>query len=306
VAKPATPHVQMNPETPSQHHDAIVQAAAILDQADALLIHAGAGMGVDSGLPDFRGNEGFWVAYPPFKARGLSFVDLANPIWFHHDPHLAWGFYGHRLDLYRRTTPHAGFSILKRWGDQMSRGCFVFTSNVDGHFQAAGFAEDQVCEVHGTLAAAQCLHQCGVGLIPTRDLVVQVDPADFRARDPLPTCPRCGGPIRPNVLMFGDFGWDSSRTDQQRQRLRSWLSHATEPHGRLAIIELGAGRAIPTVRSFSEHLAQSHNVTLVRINPREPEIPSNHQGRHLSLALGARAALEAIDRQRTDAASGSR
>jgi len=53
---------------------AIAQAARAIRQADALLIGAGAGMGVDSGLPDFRGPEGFWRAYPPFRQRGLRFA----------------------------------------------------------------------------------------------------------------------------------------------------------------------------------------------------------------------------------------
>src|SRR5438093_10269086 len=88
-------------------------AAEAIRSAEALLIGAGAGMGVDSGLPDFRGDEGFWKAYPPFKKLGLSFVELANPNWFHSDPALAWGFYGHRRNLYRSTQPHQGFAILK-------------------------------------------------------------------------------------------------------------------------------------------------------------------------------------------------
>src|SRR5438445_8809587 len=89
------------------------RAAGAIARADALLIGAGAGMGVDSGLPDFRGTEGFWNAYPPFRKLGLSFVDLANPRWFRSDPELAWGFYGHRLNLYRATQPHAGFELLR-------------------------------------------------------------------------------------------------------------------------------------------------------------------------------------------------
>src|SRR5215470_1992864 len=92
-------------------------ADAVLD-AEALLIGAGAGMGVDSGLPDFRGNEGFWNAYPPYKHLGLSFVELCNPRWFDSDPAMAWGFYGHRMNLYRATTPHEGFGILRRWAEQ--------------------------------------------------------------------------------------------------------------------------------------------------------------------------------------------
>ena len=54
------------------------EAARIVADARALLITAGAGMGVDSGLPDFRGPEGFWRAYPAFRRLGLDFVSLAT------------------------------------------------------------------------------------------------------------------------------------------------------------------------------------------------------------------------------------
>src|SRR5437763_454928 len=92
--------------------DATIRRAALaVSSADALLFTAGAGMGVDSGLPDFRGDRGFWKAYPAFERLGLSFVDQANPQWFLDDPTLAWGFYGHRLTLYRATEPHPGFSL---------------------------------------------------------------------------------------------------------------------------------------------------------------------------------------------------
>src|SRR5512143_1476726 len=98
------------------------QAAEAIAQAEALLIGAGAGMGVDSGLPDFRGPEGFWRAYPPYRKLGLAFEDLANPRWFDDDPALAWGFYGHRLNLYRKTAPHAGFAVLKRLAARAPQG----------------------------------------------------------------------------------------------------------------------------------------------------------------------------------------
>ena len=100
------------------------RAALALSEADALLVTAGAGMGVDSGLPDFRGNEGFWKAYPPMAKLGVSFVEMANPFWFDRDPSLAWGFYGHRLNLYRRTVPHAGFRQLLEIGRLKKKGLF--------------------------------------------------------------------------------------------------------------------------------------------------------------------------------------
>src|SRR6202000_33652 len=108
------------------------RAAQAIQGADAFLITAGAGIGVDSGLPDFRGAEGFWKAYPVIAKLGLSFSQMANPSWFETDPALAWAFYGHRLNLYRRTVPHSGFQLLLRAAKQKPKGYFVFTSNVDG------------------------------------------------------------------------------------------------------------------------------------------------------------------------------
>jgi NAD-dependent SIR2 family protein deacetylase len=85
---------------------------------------------------------------------------MANPARFAEHPEHAWGFYGHRLKLYRETVPHEGFSILRRWADRMPRGAFVFTSNVDGQFQIAGFPESRVDERHGSIHAPQCLQGC--------------------------------------------------------------------------------------------------------------------------------------------------
>src|SRR5579862_6369550 len=124
------------------HEEDIARAAAAVAGAGALVIGAGAGMGVDSGLPDFRGTQGFWRAYPVYEKLGLDFASMANPRWFERDPAFAWGFYGHRLELYRRTEPHAGFAILRGWAEKKEHGAFVFTSNVDGHFQRAGFGAD--------------------------------------------------------------------------------------------------------------------------------------------------------------------
>ncbi len=246
-------------------------------------------MGVDSGLPDFRGGSGFWKAYPPYAKLGLDFVSLANPRWFAEDPELAWGFYGHRLMLYRETVPHDGFAILHRWMSGMRGGGFVYTSNVDGHFQKAGFSADQVYEVHGAIGAMQCLSECGVEIFSAHTYSLTIDPQTMRAIPPLPKCPRCGATARPNILMFGDWGWDSTHAETQQRRLRSWL--ASVEGGSLVIVECGAGTAIPTVRLTCQEIARRHDATLIRINLREPEAPEGH----ISLPMRAYEALQAID-----------
>lgn len=273
-------------------NDLLRRAADAIAGANALLIGAGAGMGVDSGLPDFRGDQGFWKAYPPYAKLGLRFVDMANPRWFETDPEMAWGFYGHRLNLYRAARPHAGFQILRDWAARMARGAFVYTSNVDGHFQKAGFDADSVLEVHGAIDWMQCTRRaCAVGLFPVgpgETPLVRVDETTMRAVPPLPACPSCGALSRPNILMFGDGDWDEGRAFAQEERFRAWLRRAAGP--RLVVVECGAGTAVPTVRRLCEWEAAQHGGTLIRINPREPQVPAGHIG----LATGALAGLKSI------------
>ncbi|MGD9253030.1 MAG: Sir2 family NAD-dependent protein deacetylase [Holophagae bacterium] len=268
----------------------IESAARAVADADALLITAGAGMGVDSGLPDFRGDAGFWKTYPPLKQLGISFVDMANPGWFSRDPELAWGFYGHRLNLYRSTTPHQGFQILKRWAESAAHGGFVFTSNVDGQFQAAGFSEDQLLECHGSISHLQCTTPCCDEIWSADELHVEVDDETFRTVSELPACEHCVTALaRPNVLMFGDWHWAAGRTAGQEGRFQQWLQSAAGPS--LVIVEMGAGSAVPTVRMTSERVARACSAKLIRINPREPQVPYGQIG----IEGNALETLEAID-----------
>jgi NAD-dependent SIR2 family protein deacetylase len=263
-------------------HADLQRAAEAVASAEALLIAAGAGMGVDSGLPDFRGPEGFWKAYPPF--RGRRFSDLSTPHWFLTDPALAWGFFGHRLNLYRVAMPHRGFDILRRWGESKPLGTFVFTTNVDGQFQKAGFPESGIVERHGSIHYLQCTRQCGQPIWPANGLRVDVDESTIRARSELPVCPGCGEIARPNILMFGDWEWDPARYAAQAVNYEEWLSQVQGC--RLVAIELGAGLAIPTVREECEERGQ----VLIRINPREADTPAGG----IPLAVGALEALEKI------------
>jgi NAD-dependent SIR2 family protein deacetylase len=283
----------MNSLSKSQDHstrpsEAMTHALELLEQADGLVIAAGAGMGVDSGLPDFRGNQGFWKAYPALGRAGMNFYEVASPDTFHRDPRLAWGFYGHRLQLYRETWPHEGFGILQSWAARMPNGVFVFTSNVDGQFQKAGFDDERIAEVHGSIHHLQCLSPCRQNIWPADALVPDIDASECRWRGDLPACPHCGGLARPNILMFGDDGWVADRQAEQLKRLQAWLSGVRRP----LVVEIGAGTAVPTVRHFSHQVIQAWGGRLLRLNPDEATVPS---AMDVGLPMGGLQAIRALD-----------
>ncbi len=263
------------------------KSAEVIRNAGAVVISTGAGMGVDSGLPDFRGDKGFWNAYPMYERLGINFFEAANPSHFAMDPAFGWGFYGHRAALYRAAEPHAGYNLLLAWIDKFELDYFVVTSNVDGHFQKAGFAEEKIYEVHGSINYLQCLTPCRDDIWPNGE-DVPVSHSDMRARH-IPRCPHCGAVARPNILMFGDYAWLSLRSDRQHSNFYRFLNQ--HRNDRLAVIEMGAGTAVSTIRRMSEHLGGQRLATVIRINPREPHIPYPH----ISLPCTALQALRGID-----------
>lgn len=271
-------------------NNGIRKAAELIGAADGLVIAAGAGIGVDSGLPDFRGTDGFWAAYPSLAQSGIDFQRAASARHFAQMPRRAWGFYGHRLTLYRRTIPHAGFALLKKWGDAKPKGCSVFTSNVDGQFQTAGFDAMRINECHGSIHYLQCGAASRPLIWRADQFIPEIDESACDLLGPLPVCPYCGGLARPNILMFEDWDWIGQRAQAQEKLQQEWLATVQRP----VVLEIGAGKAIPTVRHFSRRIVQRHNGRLVRINLREAEVSGEHD---VGLGLGALAALRLIDAQ---------
>ena len=91
-------------------------------------------------------------------------------------------------------------------------------------------------ECHGSIHHLQCTRPCTRAIWSAEGLTIDIDMERFRAREPLPRCPRCGAMARPNILMFGDWSWVEDRTE--------------------AVARDGA--------------------VLIRINPREHHVPPGH------------------------------
>ncbi len=98
---------------------------------------------------------------------------------------------------------------------------------------------------------------------------------------------------RPNVLMFDDSYFISSRTDEQEKRFNAFFSEIISMKIPFTVIEIGAGLAVPTIRWHGEDIVRSSNLgCLIRINPTDSDIPSK---KHISVPLGGLEALEKID-----------
>jgi NAD-dependent SIR2 family protein deacetylase len=174
----------------------------------------------------------------------------------------------------------------------MLLGARVFTSNVDGQFQKAGVNEDYVQEYHGSLHFLQCLNECDSGVWSAAAFTPEVDDDSCRLLNPPPRCPSCGGVARPNVLMFNDWHWVSDRVEEQRAHERRWLDSIVHNVARVVVVEMGAGTTIPSVRHFSQRISYEHGARIIRINPREPAVPSS---KDIGIATGSLEALREID-----------
>ncbi len=135
-------------------------------------------------------------------------------------------------------------------GRDPTGGIFCFYQQCGRAFPGAGFDDSHVLECHGSIHHLQCREPCSERIWPAGCLTLDVDPATFRARAPLPQCPDCGGLARPNILMFGDHGWLDARAQVQAAEYGRWLAESRRP--KMVVVELGAGTAVPTVRDESE------------------------------------------------------
>ena len=106
----------------------------------------------------------------------------------------------------------------------------------------------------------------------------------------MPVCPECGCVSRPNIMMFYDYEFNPKRTWAQRKRYEAWLNE--NENSKIAIIEIGAGLAVPTIRKHGEALVKRFkNATIIRINPKDSSLNSQLG---ISLKLGGLEALNQI------------
>jgi NAD-dependent deacetylase len=157
--------------------------ASTLASAQSVVAFTGAGISAESGVPTFRGAGGLWKKMRP--------EELASLEGFMKNPSLVWEWYTHRRTIIQTVRPNAGHEALV----EMERIVPVFalvTQNIDNLHRRAGSVT--VHELHGNIERNYCL-QCGATYRGT-----EVPLTEGR-----PSCTRCGGLVRPDVVWFGEF-----------------------------------------------------------------------------------------------------
>ncbi|HEX5581440.1 MAG TPA: NAD-dependent deacylase [Gemmatimonadaceae bacterium] len=198
-------------------HDSTLRARNLLARARRIVVLTGAGVSQESGVPTFRGAEGLWRSFRP--------EELATPEAFRRDPRLVWEWYGWRRRRIAPCRPNAAHEALARLAATRD-GVTLVTQNVDGLHERAALAAREaapgggrgapVLALHGSLFRTRCTRcdyrreeprealppgEAGSEAPPPEAAPVGDAPGDGAE---LPTCPRCGALLRPDVVWFGE------------------------------------------------------------------------------------------------------
>lgn len=173
-------------ETETKLEEKIENFQKIYDNSDSIVFFGGAGVSTESGIPDFRSQDGLYSQqwkYPPETIISRSFFD-ANPVEFYR-------FYREKLIIKNIEPNTAHFQLAKM--EEKGKLKAVVTQNIDGLHQKAG--SKNVFELHGSTLRNFCM-DCGAeyGI----DFIAESE----NSPDKLPRCAKCGGLVKPDVVLY--------------------------------------------------------------------------------------------------------
>jgi NAD-dependent deacetylase len=192
--------------------------AAALADGGTLVVVTGAGVSAESGIPTFRGAEGYWTV----GSRVYQPQELATQAAFRRMPEEVWRWYLYRLGVCRAAAPNAGHVALVELERALGDRFLLVTQNVDGLHLRAGSSRDRTYQIHGNIHFMRCAGAHGDEIVEVPDQVPGLGP-----EDPLPEpirgvlrCGRCQGWARPHVLWFDEY------YDEEIYRFESSLTAA--------------------------------------------------------------------------------
>jgi NAD-dependent deacetylase len=215
----------------------------------------GAGISAESGIPTFRGQEGYWVV----GSRNYMPTQMATQEMFRAHPEEVWRWYLYRFGVCRNARPNAGHRALVELERALGDRFTLVTQNIDGLHRRAGSSEERTYCIHGDAAWVRCAAECGVGRLPLPEFPVarpKEQPFSDQDREKL-TCPRCRKWLRPHVLWFDEC------YDEENYRLDSTLRAASQASLLLVVGTSGATNLPMQVGQ----IARRRGIAMVDVNP---------------------------------------
>jgi NAD-dependent protein deacetylase/lipoamidase len=156
-----------------------------------VLVITGAGVSAESGIPTFRGKDGYW--------RNLDPTKLATPEAFARDPNLVWDWYRERRQRIRKAEPNPAHQAIAKLAER-AREFLLVTQNVDDLHRRAEWEQkciprEKIVQIHGDIFVTRCSH-C--------DWQRYEREHEQHDDGSLPKCPECGAFMRPGVVWFGE------------------------------------------------------------------------------------------------------
>jgi NAD-dependent deacetylase len=159
----------------------------------------GAGISAESGIPTFRGAEGYWVV----GSRNYMPQEMATREMFDRRPDEVWRWYLYRFGVCRGAAPNAGHRALVDLERALEARFTLVTQNIDGLHRRAG--SRRVFTIHGDAAWVRCAAECGQPRLDQPDMGPRDATSPFTKEDRARlSCPSCGGWLRPHVLWFDE------------------------------------------------------------------------------------------------------
>src|SRR5438874_8242524 len=163
-----------------------------------VLVLTGAGVSAESGIPTFRGKEGYWTV----GSRDYHPQELATHEAFTQMPWEVWGWYLFRRGVCRAAEPNAAHRAIVTWDAALGERFGLITQNVDGLHRRAGSPDARMYPIHGDISLMRCAKDCTLDRYPIPDSVPALGKGEAvsAAVKALLVCPKCGGMARPHVL----------------------------------------------------------------------------------------------------------
>ena len=149
-----------------------------------VLVLTGAGVSAESGIPTFRGKDGYW--------RNLDPTKLATPEAFARDPQLVWEWYLERRERIREARPNAAHEAITRLAHHADEFLLV-TQNVDDLHARAGMPSKKMVQIHGDIFITRC-SRCEF----------ERHEHEQEQEHEIPRCSQCNAFMRPGVVWFGE------------------------------------------------------------------------------------------------------